>query len=380
MNRTFVLSLLLVGCGSSPSGPWLEDPRVLVSGHDITNKDCRSDICRHNENTDLVNWHGAIWLVHRTAISQVLGPNSSLHVYQSVDSGLTFGRRAILTAPLAGELPDTPMGRDLRDPSFYIVGDTLYIKALTRLPVTSERDSFVDTIAVETHSTDGENWSPFTPIGPTGWSYWRIREHAGTYYSAAYQDGDKSIMLYSSTDGVNWTAGPTIYGVSADTPVETELVFLPSGQMLALVRMDGLDQELLGSQGRLRTKVCRAMPPYSSFDCPQEITGQRLDGPLAFFHGDTLWVVARKHLGADGRKRTSLFRVTGDLESGPIDVAEVGELPSAGDTSYAGEATIDENRTLVTWYSGDLTVDETWIFGILDLTDIRIATIDFSHL
>ena len=56
-----------------------------------------------------------------------------------------------------------------------------------------------------------------------------------------------------------WTAGPAIYGVSADTPLETELIFTPSGKrMLALVRIDGTDDELLGNTGRLRTKVCWA--------------------------------------------------------------------------------------------------------------------------
>ncbi len=46
----------------------------------------------------------------------------------------------------------------------------------------------------------------------------------------------------------------TTFGVSADTPLETELTFMPSGRMLALARMDGTDAELLGDQGRLRTK------------------------------------------------------------------------------------------------------------------------------
>jgi len=36
---------------------------------------------------------------------------------------------------------------------------------------------------------------------------------------AAYQDGDKSVVLYSSKDGRAWTAGPLVYGVAEDTPV-----------------------------------------------------------------------------------------------------------------------------------------------------------------
>src|SRR4051812_25357050 len=30
--------------------------------------------CRHNENTDLITWHGAIYPIHRTSASQVLTP------------------------------------------------------------------------------------------------------------------------------------------------------------------------------------------------------------------------------------------------------------------------------------------------------------------
>jgi hypothetical protein len=56
--------------------------------------------------------------------------------------------------------------------------------------------------------------------------------------------------------------GTQVYGVSADTPLEPELTFSPSGRrLLALVRMDGSDSELLGFQGRLRTKVCWATVP-----------------------------------------------------------------------------------------------------------------------
>src|SRR5690242_7359979 len=68
--------------GGPPSPPWLSGAKILVSGVDNANNDaCRAGLCRHNENTDLTVYNGAIYLVHRTAESQVLGPNSSLHVY-----------------------------------------------------------------------------------------------------------------------------------------------------------------------------------------------------------------------------------------------------------------------------------------------------------
>lgn len=379
-RRSWPIALLLA-CSSGPSydphpalPPWMTDARVFVSGHDLEDQyDCRTQICRHNENVDMIAWSNAVWLVHRTARSQVLGPNSSLHVYRSTDGGNSFADVATIQAP---------SDRDLRDPSFYVVGSELFIKALTRLPVNSTRDSSVDTITVETHSSDGVTWSPLRNMAPDTWSFWRVKQNAGVFYSAAYQDGDLSVVLFSSTDGNSWTMGPPVYGVSTDTPLETELTFMPSGRMLALVRMDGDDAHYLGTIPPLRTKVCWSTPPYTApFDCSAELTGVRLDGPLSFFWNNRLFVLARKHMLDDsGRKRTALYEITGNLEGGPIDYKEWGELPSAGDTSYAGYAMLDPNRALVGWYSGDLDLDRPWVLAMFDLTDIWRGTIDFTKL
>lgn len=188
------------------------------------------------------------------------------------------------------------------------------------------------------------------------------------------------MALFSSTDGTHWTKGADIYTISADTPLETELTFMPSGRLLALVRMDGTDAELLGGSGRLRTAVCWAQPPYDKFDCPQVLDGVRLDGPLAIPWRDRLFVVARKHLATGIRKRTALYEIGGTLDGGPLTIQERGELPSAGDTAYAGAAPLDDHRFVVSWYSGPLYLDENWAAAILDATDIRIATLDLGAL
>ncbi|HVY47479.1 MAG TPA: sialidase family protein, partial [Minicystis sp.] len=362
------------GAFPDPVPAFVVDPVIQVSGTDNQNHDdCRDQICRHNENTDLIVWKGATWLVHRTAESQILGPNSALHVYRSTDHGETFTETA--------RLPAIDQ-RDIRDPAFFVVGDELHMKALARLAVNSTRDSNVDTIAMGTSTKDGTHWAKLAPIGPETWSFWRVKEQKGVYYSAAYEDGDKQVVLFSSHDGTSWTMGPVIYDVAKDTPLETELTFMPSGKLLALVRMDGNDDELLGDTGRLRTKICWSDPPYSSFSCPDELDGQRLDGPVSFFHDGRLFVVARRHIkGIDDRKRTALFEITGDFDhGGKLGVTWWGDLPSAGDTSYAGVAPIDGDTVLTTWYSGNLEKDESWSVGMFDVTDIWKATLDFRKL
>jgi hypothetical protein len=362
--------------GPTPLSFFEPSASVFVDGHEYDDytRNCRIEYCRHNENTDMIAWNGALWLVHRSAISQQLGPNSALHVYQSLDNGVSFQQTALLPAP---------SDRDIRDPCFYVVGGQLYLKALTRVtpPVNaSSRDTDVDTVAIAMTSSDGFNWSPQQEIGPHEWSFWRIKENAGTYYSAAYEDGDLRVVLYTSTDGLHWTAGPLIYGLSADTPLETELTFMPGGKLLALVRMDGTDAELLGDQGRLRTKICWSDPPYTSFSCPAEFLGQRLDGPVSFFWHDRLFVVARKHLQGTGKKRTSLYEITGNFDGGPLAIGEWGQLPSAGDTSYAGVVPLDDTHVLLSWYSGDLAVDPPWVLGMFDLTSIWLGPVDMSTL
>lgn len=370
--RIAVAVCVLVGCGSDDS--WLVDSKILVDGYDETNMDCRSGPCDHDENTDLVIFDGATYLVHRTALSQVLGPNSSLRVYRSDDHGGHFDLLAVIPAPT---------DRDLRDPSFYVIDGQLAIKAITRLPVNSTRDSNVDSVSVVTTSPDaGTTWTALAPIGPPTWSFWRVREDlAGVHYSAAYEDGDKSVSLFSSIDGRTWTQGAQIYGIAEDTPLETELVFLPSGMLQAFVRMDGTDDEILGATGRLRTKVCTAAPPYSAFDCTYELDGARLDGPMAFFSGTRLFFVAREHyLEVQNRKRTALYEITSDSETGPFHFTMHGEFPSAGDTSYAGVVPISGSRFLVTYYSTNLHQDGPWARAIFGPTDIWQATIDISKL
>ena len=342
--------------------------------------ECTTKLCRHNENTDLIRFGDAIYMIHRTAVGQVLGPNSSLRIFRSTDEGKTFSEPVIIPAPQAPLSADdtAAKGRDIRDPSFYVVGDKLHLKTLARMPVSLPRDTGVDTRTLDMESSDGVTWTPYRQIGPNGWSFWRVKEYKGTYYAAAYQDGDASVALFTSTDAVTWTMGTTFYSDSnmADTPLEPEIVFMPSGKMMIYARNDGTDLEILGTAA-LKTRICWADAPYTTFDCSQVIMGQRLDGPVDFWMGKRLFVVARKHLGADGRKRTALFEFTGNFDGGPLQVVEHAEFPSAGDTAYAGVVPLKNGHLLTTWYASDVESDLTWAVAMALGTDIWRGEIQF---
>ena len=66
--------------------------------------------------------------------------------------------------------------------------------------------------------------------------------------------------------------------------------------------------------------------------------------------------------------------------TGPFGFVDHGEFPSAGDTSYAGVAPIDDSRYVVTYYSSNLADDPPWVRAILGPTDIWQATIDLGGL
>ena len=214
---------LLVACSSSPSydphptlPAWMDDARVVVSGHDLDDQmNCRENVCRHNEDVDMTAYAGAFFLVHRTARSQILGPNSALHVLRSSD-GKSFDDVATIPAP---------DDRDLRDPHFFVVGSELHIEAITRVSCSAALDDDCDTITVDTRSTDGVHWTSLANLGPEKWTFWRPKQNGGVFYDAAYDDGDAHVALFSSPDGATWTEGAQIYG--ADIPSETEIVFMP---------------------------------------------------------------------------------------------------------------------------------------------------------
>jgi hypothetical protein len=305
--------------------------------------------------------------VHRTAQSTLLGPNSSLRVYRSDDLGGAWNLIAVIPAPT---------NRDIRDPHFYVdAAGCLAISAVERLPVASMRDNGVDSSSVATTSPDaGTSWTARAAIGPDMYSLWRIHADQGVFYGAAYSDGDQSVQLLRSTNGVAWSPAATIYGVGADTPRETELI-LGTGSMIALVPLDGTDAELPGNAGRLRTEVCTATAPYTAFDCSRELDGVRLDGAVAFGYAGRTFVIARKHLlEAADRKRTALYELTETA------IIERGEFPSAGDTSYAGVTAIAGSRFLVSYYSTSPDHDVAWTSAMVEPTSIWEATIDLSLL
>ena len=94
-----------------------------------------------------------------------------------------------------------------------------------------------------------------------------------------------------------------------------------------------------------------------------------------------LFIIAREHyLEVKNRKRTSLYEIAYDSETGPFSFTMHGEFPSAGDTAYACVVPISGSKFLVSYYSSNLKEDPPWARAILGPTDIWQATIDLANL
>jgi hypothetical protein len=118
-------------------------------------------------------------------------------------------------------------------------------------------------------------------------------------------------------------------------PSEAELQFFGDNNQtaVALVRLD--NQDILANG---QTAICTSTDPFVTWECGRRIE-ERLDGPTWIVEGQgsqaRSFVFARKHLPCT-RKRTAIYELRGDLAdpNAAIEVCEIQEVDSAGDTAY----------------------------------------------
>jgi hypothetical protein len=115
---------------------------------------------------------------------------------------------------------------------------------------------------------------------------------------------------------------------------------------------------------------------------------------VAFADGGRLFAVARAHPGprrwplrlgsAFGRKRTALFwidpgREAPDGGEGAPRLVWLSDLPSAGDTSYAGVA-LSGGALFADYYTSRIERDPPWLLGMLLRSDVRMARVPLAAL
>lgn len=346
-----VLTALLVYAWLRPNRAAV-DPRLALEHWDAVSDG------EHNSNTDMILWQDDFLLVHDARPYHLGTPDSRLVVRRSPDA-----RRWETLARL--HVP----GKDIRDPKLAVIGGRLHLYALPNSGTMATPEG-----TLLATSDDAVTWSPFEPVGPEGWLFWRPKSPDGgaTWYVPAYwRDHGESILL-RSTDGRSWERVSTIH--RGDGNDETAIEFLPDGRLLATARLEITPDNVLGHPDA-GTAIAVAEPPYAEWTTARsQVT--RLDGPALFRLGDQVFAVARHQPGPRGfptwlggalaRKRTALYRVE------PERLVHLSDLPSAGDTSYAG-VVVRGGDVYVDYYTSRIDRDFPWLLGMFLRTDVRMA-------
>ncbi len=318
----------------------------------------------HNSNTDLIAWRGDFLLVHAASPWHLGSLNSRLLVKRSGD-----GRQWQTLARL--QLP----GKDIRDPKLVEIAGRLFLYAL---PNEGRMATPVETVLAT--SSDGATWTPFEPVGPPGWLFWRPKTRDGvTWYVPAYWHEHGRSILLRSADGRSWEPVSVIH--EGDGNDETAVEFLPDGRLLATARLEATPDTLLGSDDAT-TLLAVAEPPYDRWQkVHTKLT--RLDGPVLFRLDEDLFAVARYQPPPHGgltrlggmwsRKRTSLYRVE------PERLVRLSDLPSAGDTSYAG-VVVRDGALWTEYYTSRIDRDYPWFLALFLPTELRMARIPLDAL
>jgi hypothetical protein len=319
----------------------------------------------HNSNTDLILWQGDFVLVHDARPYHFGSPEARLVVRRSSD-GRAWRELARFQVP----------GKDIRDPKLAVIGGRLHLFALPN----SGRMATPEGTLLAT-SADGVTWTPLEPVGPEGWLFWRPKSNDGgrTWYVPAYwKDHGRSILL-RSMDGAHWEQVSVIQEGNGND--ETDIAFLPDGRMLATTRLEVTPDTVLGNYDG-RTGIHVAAPPYTQWTT-HESRLTRLDGPNLFTLEGQVFAVARYQPDPNGfltrmggvlsRKRTALYRVE------PERLVRLSDLPSSGDTSYAG-VVVRDRFLWVDWYTSRTDRDWPWLFGMPLRTDIEFGRIPLDAL
>jgi hypothetical protein len=401
--RSAVPVLALAACGA-PTGagkagawaPTLGPASTVVPGPGLP---ADLPLQPANNNLDVVEHEGALFLAFRTAPDHFASPDAQLHVLRSDDDGESF----LLEQTLA-------VGTDLREPRFLSHGGvlTLHYALLGDDPFAFEPQG---TEAIR-RGADGA-WSAPGPIfdgspaGVGGGTFipWRTRlldgapmmigyTGGGVLYDFATGEGATTVQWLTLAEGGAWApwqgADPIVLagGVS-----ETDLAVDGEGRVVAVGRNEAGDEDGFGS------KVCVAQPGAPmDWDCAHD--PRRYDSPLVFAHEGEIWLVGRRNLNdQDGNfdlgmeeldpntqsltyaidywnwpKRCSLWRVDADA----LQVTWVADLESRGDTCFPSLRWRGPHRLELWSYSSPLDgPDLTWLEGQKGDTHVTMQEVEF---
>lgn len=323
-----------------------------------------TDDGKHNAFTDLLFWRGSFWLVYVSSPSHFKSKKSRLVLLRSSDA-----RNWQEFKRFDGD------GEDIRDPKLAILQGQMFLYALLNKQFDPEPYK-----TIVAHGNDGENWTSFESTTPDGWLMGRpITSNESVWYAPAHRIDLGTAVLLQSTDGVNWSIHSTIFEGKEERADETAIQFLQDGRIIAATRLEA-GSSLFGSS-QAGTLLSIAASPFTAWTQITKSRVTRLDGPTLFRVEDQVYAVGRSQpkvsapfqgLGsAISQKKTALFLV----KENAAGLIHLTDLPSCGDTSYAGVA-IADGKVFISYYTNDPRKDYPWLLGMLLPTRIQITEIE----
>jgi hypothetical protein len=315
----------------------------------------------HHSNTDLFKYNEKYLLVHASSPYHFASRKCRLVVRTSTD-GERWEKVAEIGVP----------GEDVRDPKFALINGKLFLYFLNN--VSFDPEPYSTSFCM---SENGIHWTGPQRIKNEGWLFWRPHTPDGkVWYVPAYWCEHGKAALFKSTDGIDWVEVGPIY--NTDHIDETDISFKPDGTLMMTGRLE-MDPTYWGYHPEGHTLIGVSEPPYTDWTLHHSYE-TRLDGPCLFQIGERTYAVGRRQVGGSshmgscwGRKRTSLYLVL------PDSLVFLSDLPSCGDTAYAG-VVVDEDSILISYYTSPPGRDYFWLMGMLSNSSIETARIRLDLL
>lgn len=335
-----------------------------------------------NNNLDVIEHDGRYYFAFRTAPSHFASADAEMYIVSSTDQ---------TTWTLEHKLH---LGTDVREPRFLSFDGKLffYFSVLGKEPLKFEPQG----VKVMQFEGPGKWSEPVAAFEP-GMILWRSKTIDGKPYLVGYIGGGNiyefngepiTIHWLTTEDGVHFE--PVVPGheiVQTGGGSETDFVFLDDGALVAVTRNEAGDETGWGS------KICRAeAADLGTWKCVHD--PKKYDSPLMFRDGAHVYLVGRRNvtdtgnydLGKDDLSpadQTSTYEVSYSFEPKRCSLWEVDpvqlkvtlvqDLPSHGDTCFAGLLSHGDGKYTIYNYTSPLDAQEEdwdWIKGQGLPTDI----------
>ncbi len=351
----------------------------------------------HNAFTDLILWRDLFWLIYVSSPSHFKNKASRLVLMNSKDAHSWQEVKIFDGSQVRESVRHMP---DIRDPKLAVIQNKLFVFALLNEKFDPEPYQ-----TILSSSADGITWEPFSAALSAGWLLGHpiVTNDGKTAFAAAHRIDQGTAALFTSEDGYSWFQKSTIFDGNGNAPGradETAIQFTGKGEMLAVTRLES-GSSLFGNK-QACTLISSAVSPFDKWTNSSRSFITRLDGPVLFCLHDKMYAVGRRQVevkhplqgqgSAFGRKRTALFMVNLPIltqlntqqgerrtKNSSPGLLHLFDLPSSGDTSYAG-VVVKDGVLYISYYSNDPGQDDPWLIGMLRPTQIMISAVKIEEL